>query len=163
VGVTREPIDINESILEIVDLAGVDAKRYKATTQLELQPNLPTALANATQVQQVILNLVQNACEACEQVPISRRGVSVHTSLANEDELKITVSDSGAGIASELGDQLFEPFYSTKEKGIGMGLAISKSIIEAHNGKLWSTANPVCGTSFHFTLPIAKEGKSNGK
>ena len=157
----RVPIDINESILEIVDLTEVDAKRHKATTHLELKPNLPSVLADPTQVQQVILNLVQNACEACEQVPVSQRVVTVHTAWAGEDELEITVSDSGPGVASELSDRLFEPFFTTKTKGMGMGLAISRSIVEAHHGKLWSTSNPESGASFHFTLPIAKEDKSH--
>ncbi len=160
-GFERAPIDINESILEVVDLAGVDASRYKATTHMELQPNLPSVLADPTQVQQVILNLVQNACEACGKVPVSQRDVTIRTVLAGEDELEITVSDTGAGIASELNDHLFEPFFTTKTKGIGMGLAISRSIVESHNGKLWSTNNPESGASFHFTLPIAKEDKSH--
>ena len=159
----RVSIDINESILEIVDLTEVDAKRHKATTHLELKANLPAVLADPTQVQQVILNLVQNACEACEQVPVSQRVVTVHTAWAGEDELEITVSDSGPGVASELSDRLFEPFFTTKQKGMGMGLAISRSIVEAHHGKLWSTSNPESGASFHFTLPIAKEGKSHEK
>ena len=159
----RVSIDINESILEIVDLTEVDAKRHKATTHLELKPNLPAVLADPTQVQQVILNLVQNACEACAQVPVSQRVVTVHTAWAGEDELEITVSDSGPGVASELSDRLFEPFFTTKQKGMGMGLAISRSIVEAHHGKLWTSKNPESGASFHFTLPIAKEDKSHGK
>ncbi|MCH8260779.1 MAG: PAS domain S-box protein, partial [Planctomycetes bacterium] len=150
----RFEIDINHCIMEVADLANAEATQHRAKARFELEPNLPLVMADQTQLQQVILNLVQNGCEAIGDTPESRRAVTVRTKQRGDRELEISVSDNGRGISEPLGERLFEPFFTTKAQGIGMGLAISRSIVESHGGRLWATPNRGEGTTFHFTLPI---------
>ncbi len=150
----RFEIDINRSIMEVADLADAEAAQHHAQARFELEPNLPPVMADQTQLQQVILNLVQNGCEAIQDTPESRRAVTVRTKQRGDTELEISVSDNGRGISESLGERLFEPFFTTKAQGIGIGLAISRSIVESHGGRLWATPNRGEGTTFHFTLPI---------
>ncbi len=150
----RFEIDINHCIMEVADLANAEAVQHRAKARFELEPNLPPVMADQTQLQQVILNLVQNGCEATQDTPESRRAVTVQTKQRGDRELEISVSDNGRGISEPLGERLFEPFFTTKAQGIGMGLAISRSIVESHGGRLWATPNRGEGTTFHFTLPI---------
>ncbi len=151
-------IDVNQSIMEVAELANAEAAQHHAKARFELEPNLPSVKADQTQLQQVILNLVQNGCEAIEDMPTRRREVTVRTKQRKDSQLEIAVSDCGAGIPEELSERLFEPFVTTKAHGIGMGLAISRSIVESHGGRLWATPNRSGGTTFHFTLPIAGGG-----
>ena len=150
----RFEIDINHCIMEVADLANAEATQHHAKARFELEPNLPLVMADQTQLQQVILNLVQNGCEAIQDLPESRRAVTVRTKQRGDRELEISVSDNGHGISEPRGERLFEPFFTTKAQGIGMGLAISRSIVESHGGRLWATPNRGKGTTFHFTLPI---------
>ncbi len=150
----RFEVDINHCIMEVADLANAEATQHHAKARFELEPNLPGVMADQTQLQQVILNLVQNGCEAIQDTPESRRAVTVRTKQRGDRELEISVSDNGRGISELLGERLFEPFFTTKAQGIGMGLAISRSIVESHGGRLWATPNRGKGTTFHFTLPI---------
>lgn len=152
----RFEIDVNHSIMEVADLANAEAAQHHAKARFELEPNLPAVMADQTQLQQVILNLVQNGCEAIQDTPESRRAVTVRTKKRGDRELEISVSDNGRGISESLGERLFEPFFTTKVQGIGMGLAISRSIVESHGGRLWATPNPDQGTTFYFTLPIVE-------
>ena len=154
----RFEIDINHCIMEVADLANAEATQHRAKARFELEPNLPLVMADQTQLQQVILNLVQNGCEAIQDTPESRRAVTVRTKQRGDRELEISVSDNGCGISESLGERLFEPFVTTKAQGIGMGLAISRSIVESHGGRLWATPNRGKGTTFHFTLPIVGGG-----
>ena len=154
----RTDIDVNQSIIEVTELANAEAAQHRVKARFELEPNLPRVLANQTQLQQVILNLVQNGCEAIEDASVSRRAVTVRTKQRGDRELEIAVSDNGRGISEPLGERLFEPFFTTKAEGIGMGLAISRSIVESHGGRLWATPNQGGGTTFHFTLPIVGGG-----
>ena len=150
----RTDIDVNESIMDVAELVDAEAAQHHAKARFELEPNLPLVLADQTQLQQVILNLVQNGCEAIQDMPESRRAVTVRTKQRGDTELEVSVSDNGRGIPEPLGERLFEPFFTTKAQGIGMGLAISRSIVESHGGRLWATPNRGEGTTFHFTLPI---------
>ena len=157
----RSVIDINHCIMEVADLADAEAVQYRAKARFELEPNLPPVMADQTQLQQVILNLVQNGCEAIQDTPESRRAVTVRTKQRGDRELEISVSDDGRGISESLGERVFEPFFTTKAQGIGMGLAISRSIVESHGGRLWATPNPDQGTTFYFTLPIVRGGSGD--
>jgi PAS domain S-box-containing protein len=150
----RTDIDVNQSIMEVAELANAEAAQHHAKARFELEPNLPLVTADQTQLQQVILNLVQNGCEAIEDLPTPRREVTVRTKRRGDSQLEIAVCDYGAGIPKAFSERLFEPFFTTKAQGIGMGLAISRSIVESHGGRLWATPNRDEGTTFHFTLPI---------
>lgn len=105
------------------------------------------------QLQQVTLNLMMNGIEAMSTIADRQRGLLITTHRDEVDTVCVTVKDSGIGFANF--ERIFEPFYTTKSHGMGMGLSISRSIIEAHNGRLWATPNNGLGTSFHFTLPIS--------
>ncbi|MEE8155620.1 MAG: PAS domain S-box protein [Phycisphaerales bacterium] len=150
----RTDIDVNQSIIDVAEMANAEATQHHAKARFELEPNLPLVKADQTQLQQVILNLVQNGCEATEDTPESKRAVTVRTKRRSDTELEISVVDNGRGIPESLAERLFEPFFTTKAHGIGMGLAISRSIVESHGGRLWVTPNRGEGTTFHFTLPI---------
>lgn len=109
------------------------------------------------QLQQVLLNLVMNGCDAMTGAAPSHRQLTIRTELEGNDQVQISVSDCGAGIAPEKLEQVFEAFYTTKAHGLGLGLAVCRTIIAAHGGKLWATNNAGRGAAFHFTLPVARK------
>ena len=111
-------------------------------------------LIDKVQIQQVIVNLMRNAIEAMEVS--DRRELTVSTELAEDGVITISVADSGPGIAPELADRLFQPFVTTKAQGMGVGLSICRSIVEAHNGRLWAETNPDGGAIFRFTVPAIR-------
>jgi two-component system, LuxR family, sensor kinase FixL len=113
-------------------------------------PALDQVLADKVQVQQVVLNLVRNAIEAMEQSP--QRDLMIGTERGPDDMAIIKVADTGTGIAPEIADQLFQPFITTKSQGLGVGLSISRTIVESHGGRIWVEPNPAGGTVFRFTL-----------
>nr|MDP2577894.1 ATP-binding protein [Candidatus Palauibacterales bacterium] len=115
---------------------------------------LPIILADSVQIQQVILNLVRNAVEATERVKEVGKGITVYTALADGSEVHISVADAGTGVAPEAAEKLFRPFFTTREDGMGLGLSISRSIAEAHGGRLWFTPNSHAGVTFHVALPV---------
>ena len=119
----------------------------------DFDPNISTVFANRIQVQQVLVNLIRNAIEAMADTEQRVLGLTTH--LVGGGMIEVGVTDSGPGISSELAMHLFEPFVSTKHDGMGLGLSICRSIVEAHGGALWSEPNPAGGTIFRFTLPKA--------
>jgi two-component system sensor histidine kinase DctS len=121
-------------------------------------PELPPVLGDGIQIQQVILNLAHNAMEAMVAVPAAARVLRLEAHASGSDPLLIRVADRGPGIASADEESVFEPFRTTKENGLGIGLSICRTIVEAHGGKLWHVPNPGGGTVFQFTLPRAEEG-----
>ncbi|HTF65994.1 MAG TPA: PAS domain-containing protein, partial [Edaphobacter sp.] len=146
----RELVDLNQVAEEILALLRDEADRHSISLRTELAPHLPQIMADRVQLQQVLMNLLLNGIEAMTD----RAGELIIRSQSAEDGLLlISVSDTGVGLPSEKLDRLFSAFYTTKPQGTGMGLAISRSIIEAHGGRLWATANSVRGATFHFTLP----------
>jgi PAS domain S-box-containing protein len=146
----RELVDLNQVAEEILALLRDEADRHSISLHTELAPHLPQIMADRVQLQQVLMNLLLNGIEAMTD----RAGELIIRSQSAEDGLLlISVSDTGVGLPSEKLDRLFGAFYTTKPQGTGMGLAISRSIIEAHGGRLWATANAVRGATFHFTLP----------
>jgi Signal transduction histidine kinase regulating C4-dicarboxylate transport system len=116
-------------------------------------------LADRVQIQQVLLNLIRNAMDAMESTP--SRDLVISVSPADDGFARVSVADSGSGIGLEIADQLFQPFITTKRDGMGVGLSISRTIIEAHGGRIWVEPNPTGGTIFHFTLAVVDQGDVN--
>lgn len=155
----RELVDLNGVVREVVGLTSVEARQGEVRVQLKLADPLPRALADRIQMQQVLVNLVRNAFEAMRDTPVRRRILTIQT-FRRRGTLEIAVRDCGPGVAEEAQARLFEPFFTTKPEGMGMGLSISRSIIEAHDGRIWATFNRQGGTTFRFTLPTAR--RKNG-
>jgi len=148
--------DLSKLVEEASMLATIGAKVDGITVSHELARDLPPVLIDKVQIQQVVVNLVRNAIEALSNA--DRRVLTVRTAL-RDDELEVAVSDTGPGIAPEIADQLFKPFVTTKTSGMGIGLSISHSIVEAHGGRLWAEPNPGGGAIFRFVVPctVAEE------
>jgi PAS domain S-box-containing protein len=148
-----EPIDLNSVFREIVTLLNSDAVMRDVKIDLELDPLLPLVRGDRIQLQQVALNLVMNAFEALNARPRGERRVQIRTGL--KDSLVLAaVTDNGTGVATEDPEKVFQPFYTTKTQGLGMGLSISRSIIIRHQGRIWAENNPGSGTTFYFSLPV---------
>ena len=150
---TKTKTDINHLVHRAMQLIGPAAKKPAVAVHLDLAEDLPPVFVDSLQIEQVILNLVQNAIDAMSGTGRARREVAINTSVQSDRYLAVTVSDLGTGLKPEDSDRIFEPFYSTKHKGMGMGLAICRTIIEAHGGTLSATANRPRGSRFRFTLP----------
>jgi two-component system sensor kinase FixL len=154
----KASIDVNEAINDVADLLRSDAREYDTAVELALAPSLPPVHADAIQIQQVILNLAHNGVEAMAAMKPKRRRLTISTCKSDNGTVKIAVHDWGEGIHAENLDRIFEPFFTTKDTGIGMGLSLSRSIIEAHGGRLWASSEGEAGTVFHFTLPTIDDG-----
>jgi two-component system sensor kinase FixL len=152
---TRQtPVDLNTLVREAMSLANRVFQTSSARVLLELAEDLPPALADRVQIEQVVLNLVRNAFEAMQQTAIEERVLTVRTARADDAFVSLTVQDTGSGLPADAAAKLFQPFYTTKPSGMGMGLAISRTIIAAHGGRLEATAAPRGGAVFTFTLPV---------
>ena len=149
----RLPVNVNALIREAVDFIGAEARQREVSLQLELTDGLPPVEVDPIQIQQVLVNLMRNSLEAMSTIEPSQRTLTIRTTLAASDAITVAVCDTGPGLAAEVRNQLFHPFLTTKPQGMGLGLSISKSIIEAHGGQLWATSDPGHGALFHFTLP----------
>ncbi|MDR3487857.1 MAG: ATP-binding protein, partial [Bradyrhizobium sp.] len=151
-------VEINEAILEITGLTRVAASEHGVLVKLQLSDRLPRILGDRVQLQQVILNLIMNAVEAMSEVAEGPRELLISTSEAESGSVLVAVSDSGPGLPQANLDRLFEAFYTTKASGLGMGLSICRSIIEAHGGQLWAAPNEPRGAVFHvMLLPIGRK------
>jgi PAS domain S-box-containing protein len=151
-----EPLSINEIIQEVIALASRDLLRSRIRLTTQLAENLPSIIGDRIQLQQVILNLVLNARDALSGVPAEQRELVI-ASESMDGELVVSVRDSGVGLHSKDLEQIFEPFFTTKAEGMGLGLSISRRIIEAHDGMLWATQNVAKGTTVQFKLPARIE------
>jgi two-component system sensor kinase FixL len=149
-----------ESITKLVEeasaLALVGVKDRGIRVRFEFNPSVDLVLADRVQVQQVLLNLIRNAMDAMETS--QTRDLAVAITPLEDGYVRISVSDSGSGIAPEIAEQLFQPFVTTKRQGMGVGLSISRAIVEAHGGRIWVEPNPFGGTIFHFTLAVVDKG-----
>jgi two-component system, LuxR family, sensor kinase FixL len=154
----RAPESLAKTVEEAAALAFVGAKEAGIKANFELAPELPPVLIDKIQIQQVIVNLVRNSIEAMARS--QTRELLVRTSTEKGSAL-IVISDTGAGLPDEVASQLFQPFVTTKEKGMGLGLSISKSIVEAHSGRIWAAARPEGGVTFSFTIPFAPAGSGH--
>jgi C4-dicarboxylate-specific signal transduction histidine kinase len=153
----REAVDVNEVIREMIVLLRNEADRYSVSIRTDLVRDLPEVMADRLQLQQVFMNLMHNGIEAIKDTN-SAGELRIMSQQVNNGHLLIVVSDTGVGLAPGQADQIFNAFYTTKPEGTGMGLAISRSIIESHGGRLWATANSGPGATFHFTLPTEVRG-----
>jgi NO-binding membrane sensor protein with MHYT domain len=148
----REPIDVNDVIREMIVLLRHEAKRHAISIREELAPDLPPVSADRVQLQQVVMNLITNSIDAMKDVD-GARALTIKSQSAEPGQLTVCVSDTGVGLPAEHADQIFRAFFTTKAHGTGMGLSISRSIVESHNGRLWAADNGSRGASFHFILP----------
>ena len=148
-------LEVNEVIDEAIGLVGGQLARQGVVLRKELVPNLPPVIGDRVQVQQVILNLIANGIEAMEEVTGRPRELSIGAKSTDDGRVLISVSDCGTGIEPESADHLFEAFFTTKQEGMGLGLSISRTIVEGHQGRLWATPNTQGGATFQFTLPVA--------
>lgn len=149
----RSRLQINEIIGEVVALTDGQALENNVSVVIELTSDLPPIFGDRIQLQQVILNLMMNGIEAMTGVG-NRRRLLIRSQMRDDDQVCISVQDSGIGMSTEVMARLFEPFFTTRSQGIGMGLPISRSIIEAHGGRLWAESAANQGSAFQFTLPI---------
>jgi len=150
----REVVDVNEVIREMIVLLRNEATRYSISIRPELAEGIPRVIADRVQLQQVLMNLTLNAIEAMKE---TAGELTVRTEVNQEGQLLISVSDTGVGLPAESGGKIFDAFFTTKPQGTGMGLAITRSLVESHGGRLWATANVGPGATFHFTLPAQTE------
>jgi two-component system sensor kinase FixL len=152
----RRVENITKLVEEASALALVGVKDRGIRVQFQFDPAVDLVLADRVQIQQVLLNLIRNAMESMEKAPARELVIAVVPDDGHH--VRVSVSDSGSGIAPEVAEQLFQPFVTTKRHGMGVGLSISRTIIEAHGGRIWVEANAKSGTTFHFTLAAVDEG-----
>jgi two-component system sensor histidine kinase DctS len=145
--------DLNALVRDVEPLARGDARLHDVRLSLELAPDLPTVLADAVQIQQVVLNLIRNGIDAVEEAAPHERFVRVRTRSEASGTIRLSVEDPGGGVSVEAERHLFQPFFTTKGGGMGMGLSISRSIVEAHHGRIGFQRRTGGGSTFYFTLP----------
>jgi len=152
--VEKVPLDINDLVREVVALVQRELTSHRVSLRMELAPALPMVLGDRVQLQQVMINLVMNGIEAMQSVTDRPRELVIRSGLNETHRVLVSVTDCGVGISVEDVDRLFNPFFTTKSSGMGMGLSICRSIMETHGGRLWATANMPHGATFQFTLPV---------
>ena len=156
----RQEVSCEEIIRDLAALAEVDARDNSIPLTIDVAKGLPKIMVDAVQIQQVILNLIRNGIDAMLNMDHYGEGISVSVNSFENDQVKIMVTDHGSGITKEAEKMIFQPFFTTKPSGMGLGLAICRSIIESHGGVLSFTKNPSGGTTFSFTLPVILEAKT---
>ncbi len=161
--VTRERLDLNEIIREVLTLIGDETRGKSVIIRTQFADDLSTVAGDRVQLQQVVLNLVMNAIEAMSSVGERARELLISTRNFDTGHVQVTVEDSGIGLAPNTIDKIFNSFYTTKLGGMGMGLSICRSILQAHGGRLWATSKDGPGTIFHFTVPKHHDEGSDGK
>jgi PAS domain S-box-containing protein len=150
---TIESVDLNEATQEVIALSLSELQRNRVILQPDLADDLPLVAGDRVQLQQVILNLVRNASDAMSAVDDRPRQLLIRTERDDSESVRLTVQDAGVGVDDQTADRLFEAFYTTKNDGMGIGLSVSRSIIENHHGRLWATANDGPGATFSFSIP----------
>jgi len=153
----KDRLEINGAIRETIELTRGEAMKNCISVQTQLAEGLSPVGVDRIQLQQVMLNLIVNAVHALSECGQDRRELLISSSMSGSDDVAVSVRDSGPGISPEHVGRLFDPFYTTKPDGMGMGLSICHSIIEGHGGRIWATANVPQGAAFHFTIPTARE------
>jgi C4-dicarboxylate-specific signal transduction histidine kinase len=150
----RERVDVNELVREMIVLLRGEATRYAISIRTELAADLSPVMGDRVQLQQVLMNLIMNGIDAMKEMD-GARDLAITSRQAETDRALVSISDTGPGLPSQQADQIFKAFFTTKTHGIGMGLSISRSIVESHGGRLWAAANGSRGASFYLTLPTA--------
>jgi C4-dicarboxylate-specific signal transduction histidine kinase len=152
----RELLDVNEVVREIIVLLRREAMQHSISVRTELAEELPKVMADRVQLQQVLMNLVMNSIDAMKEVDRTRE-LNINSQKGEDEKLLLSVRDSGVGLPKQGADQLFNSFFTTKPDGLGMGLRISRSIVESHGGRLWAGDNSPHGATLYFTLPTRVE------
>src|SRR6185369_2114730 len=147
-----EQRDLNADIEQVLTLLHSDLVARNVTVATEFDPHLPPVNGDHIQLQQVLLNLIVNGCDAMQRIEPEDRHLHITTTRDGADFVRISVTDRGPGIAPAKMARIFEPFFSTKEHGLGMGLSICRTIVKAHGGTLWAESQPGAGATFHFSL-----------
>ena len=156
----REPLDINKVIDETTALAFIGMREKNIEIEYERGTEIPPVTIDKIQIQQVIINLIRNGLDAMDGM--KRRKLTLTTKI-EADEVRISIADTGCGVSPEITDRLFMPFVTTKSEGLGVGLSISRTIVEDHGGTLWFEGNTDSGTTFHLTLPIGRDNGNGGR
>jgi PAS domain S-box-containing protein len=157
----RELADVNVLIREMIALLRSETNRYSIPVRAELDAGLPKVMADPVQVQQVVMNLIMNGIDAMKDTDQTRE-LAIQSRLATDQQLMISISDTGVGLPPQHKEKIFDAFFTTKPYGIGMGLRISRSIVESHGGRLWAADNSPHGATFSFTLPIPVAAPEEG-
>src|SRR6202158_5774203 len=152
----RELVDVNELIQEMIILLRNEISRHSISVRTELAQALPRVMGDRVQFQQVMMNLIMNSIDAMKDVEGTRE-LAINSQRTENEQLMVSVSDTGAGLPPQQAAQIFNAFFTTKAPGTGMGLRISRSIVESHGGRLWAADNSPRGASFHLTLPTKVE------
>jgi signal transduction histidine kinase len=153
-----ESVNLNDAVLDVIALSIVELQKNRVMLRPELADNLPLVTGDRVQLQQVILNLLRNGSDAMSTVEDRPRQLVIRTERDEGDWVRLTVKDAGVGFDPQAVDRLFDAFYSTKGDGMGIGLSVSRSIIESHHGRLWATLNDGPGATFSFSIPRVPEG-----
>jgi PAS domain S-box-containing protein len=160
---TIESVDLNEATREVIALSLSELQRNRVILRPELADDLPPVTGDRVQLQQVILNLIRNGSDAMSSIDDRPRQLLIRTERDEDDRVSLTVQDAGTGFDPQAVDRLFEGFYTTKNDGMGIGLSVSRSIIESHHGRLWATLNNGPGSAFTFSIPRALEGATGAE
>jgi C4-dicarboxylate-specific signal transduction histidine kinase len=148
-----QAVDLNEVVSEALALLHSELENQRVTLRAELAASLPRVKADAVQLQQVLINLLLNACDAMREIPSTVRGLMVRTGLTADGSVCVSVIDQGSGVAAEILEKIFDSYFTTKPSGMGLGLSVCRSIVRAHGGRIWAENNHGRGASFHFSLP----------
>ena len=152
-------LDINDAIRDVLVLMRSELRDRQVAVETELSGGLEPILGDRVQLQQVILNLIMNGIEAMSAVMRQPRVLRIRSQIDGPGDVLIAIEDSGPGLAPEIMDRLFDPFFTTKPSGMGMGLSICRSIVDAHGGRLWASPQSPQGAVFQFTVPTAAKKK----
>ena len=158
--IEKAPLDINDVVKEAIALLQGELVSHRVSLRIEFAPALTMVPADRVQLQQVMINLVMNGIEAMQSVTDRPRELLIRSLQDETQQVLVSVTDCGVGISAENADRLFNAFFTTKASGMGMGLSICRSIVEAHGGRLWATANLPHGATFYFTLPVNADNAS---
>jgi signal transduction histidine kinase len=158
--ITLEPMDLNEATSDVLAMTSIDIQRQRVVLQSEFEEGVPLVSGDRVQLQQVILNLLRNALDAMADVNDRPRRLLIRTETQEDGAVRLSVRDSGVGLGGQNLERIFDSFYTTKSGGMGIGLSVSRSIIEKHHGRLWAEDNEGPGATLSFTIPICQEGSS---
>jgi C4-dicarboxylate-specific signal transduction histidine kinase len=156
-GAATEPVDLNEAAREVIALSLSELQGSRVILRSELAADLPPVTGDRIQLQQVIMNLLRNASDAMSGVEDRPRQLLIRTERGEGERVRLSVRDAGVGLDPQNADRLFQAFYTTKDDGMGIGLSVSRSIIESHQGRLWAEPNDGPGATFSFSIPHASE------
>jgi len=155
-----ERVDVNELTADVLSIVLPDAMRRKVSVQSTLEPGLPRISADRSHLQQVLLNLIDNALDAMTDTPARARHLQVSTETQEDENIRIAVLDNGSGIDPAISDRLFDSFFTTKSDRLGLGLSMARAIVHMHGGEIWAERRPAGGTAFVFTMPLSQKAET---